>query len=219
MPEAGGHPQPGYPVVDPGAFDLLDEVGVGDRSRVIAVAPSASVAELVGLWEPLVYKEYVPGVRSHIDRPSLERLMAAYPRELVGCAAWPLALVISDDAVTGFLMRRVPGAFHLRLRMRDGWQTETVGQVQHLFNDDRLLSDRMIAVHDQWRLQFLRDTALAMQTMHRHGIAVGDLSPTNLLVSFMAQPSCFFIGCDTMRVGSSHRVCPGGGVRLGDPGG
>jgi hypothetical protein len=170
----------------------LNEIGVGGQGKVYdIVMPGAP-------W-PMVYKEYALAIRTQVDAGVLERLIAVATPGLHAWTAWPTALVTDQGQVTGFLMRRVPADYHLRVRAPDGQQSEVLGQVQHLLNDDAFLSYRLVAIHDRWRLEFLRDTAQRIGQLHASAIVIGDLSPMNLLSSFVAKPRCFFIDCDAMQ--------------------
>jgi hypothetical protein len=189
------------------ALGALSEIGSGGQGKVYAVPARAAALPGTRAHTRLVYKEYDPATRAALDLDVLED-MVGYAEALVPDGeslgdrlAWPLALVERGGQVTGFLMRRVPDEFHFRLRLPLRAEKIVLAQAQHLLNDDRFLSDRQLPVHDKWRVEFLRDTAGAMDDLHRRGIVVGDLSPMNLLATFLARPSCFFIDCDAMRLG------------------
>ena len=76
-----------------------------------------------------------------------------------------------------------------------------LGEFQHLLNDDGFLARRQIDLTDRRRYELLGGVvAQALSVFHQHGIAVGDLSPKNLL-SAAADPAprVYFIDCDAMR--------------------
>ncbi|GGK40794.1 hypothetical protein GCM10010124_37060 [Pilimelia terevasa] len=177
----------------------LEEIGSGGQGRVYAISPPPSVVAKIGARSPLVYKAYFDRVRPDIAGGVLDQLAAAATPEILACAAWPLAIVDDGAGVAGFVMPRAPDGYRIPIRLPSGDQMK-LGQVQHLLNDDTMLTRRNIAVHDRWRLEFLRDTARTMALLHRHAIVVGDLSPMNLLASFDAEPRCYFIDCDAMRI-------------------
>ncbi|HEY2762678.1 MAG TPA: hypothetical protein VGJ13_01465 [Pseudonocardiaceae bacterium] len=186
-----------------GSLGTLSELGSGGQGRVYEL--SGGAAALRTLPHPdLVYKEYDRSARAALDADVLDE-MAQYAAQLApgqeGLAdrlAWPLITVEREGVVSGFVMRRAPQQFVVRLQLPRG-EKLTLAEAQHLLNEKRFLADRQLPVHDRWRLQFLRDTADTLAQLHRSGITVGDLSPKNLLASFTTRPYCFFLDCDTMR--------------------
>lgn len=156
-------------------------------------------------YPDLLYKEYDQSARAGLDPDALDE-MAQYAPQLTsgrgglgGRLAWPLVTVERNGAVSGFLMRRAPQQFVVQLHLLNG-ATQKLAEAQLLLNDEQYLAARGLPVHDRWRLQFLRDTADTLAKLHRRGIAVGDLSPKNLLASFSTRPCCFFLDCDSMRM-------------------
>lgn len=169
------------------------EIGDGGQGKVYSVP-----YQLDG--SPVVYKEYRRDVLERVDVRVLERLVDTRLEQLRGCAAWPLALVEDQGRVTGFLMPEAPPDYRVQLRLLQGRMEARLAEVQHLLNDDQMLSSRATPIHDRWRLEFLRDTARTLTALHAAGIVVGDLSPRNLLFSFTTTPACYFIDCDAMQI-------------------
>ena len=176
------------------------EIGSGGQGTVYAVPRTINRS-----W-PVAYKAYNTATLATLDIGALEAMVGyldalpyAVGRDLCDRAAWPAAVVEEHTTVTGFLMRRIAGEFKPRMRWPAGYR-EALGQVQFLLNNDQYLAARELPVHDRFRLEFLRDTAETLELFHGLQIAVGDLSPNNLLFSLSSRPRCFFIDCDAMRV-------------------
>lgn len=128
----------------------------------------------------------------------LETLPFAEGMELLSLAAWPCRLVEEQGAVAGFVMPAIPDAFFLQMKKSSGMSREAA-EFQHLLNNESFLARRAITVSDRDRYELLREVARALSVFHRHGIAVGDLSPKNLLFTCGQAPGVYFIDCDAMR--------------------
>ncbi len=153
----------------------------------------------------LVYKEYKPQAIAGLDVSVLEAMPAyletlqfADGMELLAMSAWPCRLVEDAGNVLGFVMPAIPREFFLDLKKVSGVQSEA-GKWHLLLNGDSFLARRQIPLTDRHRYELLADAASALAVLHRHGIAVGDLSPNNLLFSLSPHPRVFFIDCDAMR--------------------
>lgn len=184
-----------------GALSKLESGGQGTVYELSGGTPALSALP----YSDLVYKEYDQSARVELDPDALDD-MARYAAQLTpgreglgDRLAWPLATVEQEGTVSGFLMRRAPQQFVVRLHLLNT-EKQKLAEAQLLLNDEQYLANRQLPVHDRWRLQFLRDTADTLAQLHRYGIAVGDLSPKNLLASFSTRPYCFFLDCDTMRM-------------------
>ena len=178
-------------------------IGSGGQGAVHALAQRPGV----------VYKEYSPAWVDSVNVTALKRFTRLVSdvtdpevKALLAVAAWPMAVVRDSGVVRGFLMPQVPRAYTARLELPSGPST-VLAQVQYLLNDEDYLAARGFVVHDRLRLELLRDTAAALAMLHRRGIAVGDISPNNLLFSTVSRPRCYFIDCDTMRL-DGHCVLP-----------
>lgn len=173
-----------------------------------------------------VYKEYLPRVVDDLDVDALrafvrytEELDAADRAALLERVAWPEAVVRRDGVVRGFLMRQVPREFRVDLTF-GGAASNELATAQFLLNPPGYLEKVGLAVSQRFRVEFLADTAEALALLHRLDIAVGDLSPNNLLFSQTTRPRCFFVDSDSMRLGE-HSVLPQGETpdwRVGDVG-
>ncbi|GAB3439668.1 protein kinase family protein [Actinophytocola sediminis] len=173
-----------------------------------------------------VYKEYLPRVVDDLDVTAL-RAFVRFAAELddddrgalLGRVAWPEVVVRRDGVVRGFLMRQVPPEFRTELRFA-GTRSEELATAQFLLNPQEYLDKVGLRVTERFQVEFLADTAAALALLHRLDIAVGDLSPNNLLFSLTTQPRCFFVDSDSMRLGE-HSVLPQGETpdwRVGDLG-
>jgi len=186
------------------SLGAISKLASGGQATIYKVSGGAPILRALPYTE-LVYKEYNRSERATLDPDMLDN-MAQYAAQLMSGPeglgdrlAWPLATVEREGALSGFLMRRAPQQFVIRLQLPSG-EKPTLAEAQLLLNDEQYLVDRQLPVHDRWRLQFLRDTADTLAQLHRSGIIVGDLSPKNLLASFTTRPCCFFLDCDTMRM-------------------
>lgn len=173
-----------------------------------------------------VYKEYLPRVVDDLDVDALRAFVRfaadlddADRGALFSRVAWPEAVVRRDGVVRGFLMRRVPPEYRTELRF-GGVASQELATAQFLLNPPEYLDKVGLRVTDRFRVEFLADTVDALTLLHRLDIAVGDLSPNNLLFSLTSQPRCFFVDSDSMRLGE-FSVLPQGETpdwRVGDLG-
>lgn len=173
-----------------------------------------------------VYKEYLPRVVDDLDVDAL-RAFVAFAAELADAdrdallsrVAWPEVVVRRDGVVRGFLMRQVPPRYRTELRFA-GTVSQELATAQFLLNPPKYLNKVGLRLTDRFRVEFLADTAATLALLHRLDIAVGDLSPNNLLFSLTDQPRCFFVDSDSMRLGE-FSVLPQGETpdwRVGDLG-
>lgn len=166
-----------------GALTLIDAGGT--QGAVFAVPQLRMQLAPHGL----VFKRYKPAASESLDvavlesMPSyLESLPFTEGMELLSLAAWPCRLVDQGGAVIGFVMPHIPDEFFMQMSKASGMSRERA-EFQHLLNPESFLARRQIKVTDRLRYELLRETARALAVFHRHGIAVGDLSPKNLLYS------------------------------------
>jgi serine/threonine protein kinase len=201
----------------------ITRIGVGGQG-VVHAAPALRMQYA----SALVYKEYKPQVISGLDVAVLESMPAYLETlqfsdgmELLSMSAWPCRLVEDGGAVRGFVMPAIPSEFFLDIKKASGIQRST-GEFQHLLNGESFLFRRQIPLTDRHRYELLADTARGLAVFHRHGIAVGDLSPKNLLFSLTPHTKVFFIDCDAMRFRGRSVVpqleTPGWEVRTANPG-
>ena len=203
-----------------GRADLVlgEQLGQGGQGTVYRVVRSGSGAVTVaavtfGSGET-VYKEYKAEVLPGLDASALAALVnflgTAEPggtdaRWLSDKTAWPSALVDDGGSVRGFLMGAVPDRFQFDYM---GLTSAHVGakrlaNLEYLLNDDAYVGSVGLSISDRDRVMLLIDLSWTLVRLHRMGIAVGDLSPKNLLFTTEPQPECFLIDCDAMRLGGA----------------
>jgi hypothetical protein len=191
--------------VNPVGHDTLvlgDRLGSGGQGTVHRVLNR----KINDRW-PVAYKEYNADARDAADIDALRAMVDLVPalsgstaEWLCTMAAWPAALVEREGRVSGFLMRTVPDEYYFDYRGFDGGVTRKLATVEFLLNDDAYTRSIGLFVDERERLRLLADLAVRLSRLHALGIAVGDMSPKNLLFTAGSGPGCFLIDCDTMRV-------------------
>ena len=154
----------------------------------------------------MVFKEYKSQFLGEMDVSVLElmieyfeSLQMASGMEMLSRSAWPCRLVEESGSVIGFVMPAVPSEFFLEMRKASG-VFKVAGEFQHLLNSQDFLARRRISLSDRDRYELLSQIAIALDLFRKHSIAVGDLSPKNMLFSIAPTPKVFFIDCDAMRI-------------------
>jgi hypothetical protein len=175
---------------------LGEQIGRGGQGTVFRVADGTSV-----------YKEYKAEVLPDLDAAVLAAMVnlrssadAADARWLAETTAWPSAVVEEAGSARGFLMRPVPDRFYFDYRGLTSTADRRLANFEYLLNDDAYVGGVGLAVSDRDRVALLHDLAGTLIRLHRMGIAVGDLSPKNLLFTTGPNPECFLIDCDAMRL-------------------
>ncbi|MET8948707.1 lipopolysaccharide kinase InaA family protein [Streptomyces sp. NPDC004542] len=164
--------------------------------------------------QSLVYKEYLPDVPYDgdvlYDMVCFRQLLDPAGRAFLDDRlTWPMVLVYRDatptdprpsrnprTALTGFLMRRVGPEHELHSPVLNGVKQQAM---EFLLNDDSYSARIGLPVDDARRLELLLDLARTVERLHGHGVAVGDLSPKNVLFTLRGQARCLLIDCDSMR--------------------
>ncbi|MGW0036372.1 hypothetical protein [Gordonia sp. NPDC003376] len=156
----------------------------------------------------MVYKEYKPGVVGGLNRSALaampdflERLGHSEASRLVEFAAWPCALVTHAGSVTGFVMPAIPAKFFMTINLVSG-PKRVAAEIQHIMNPRQVDANRGLKITDRQRIEVLKEVAAALAKLHARSVAVGDISPKNLLFSLSTSVSVYFIDTDAMRVAS-----------------
>jgi serine/threonine protein kinase len=156
---------------------------------------------------PVAYKEYNAAAQDLVDIDALTAMVELIPalsgstaEWLCTMAAWPAALVERQGRISGFLMRTAPDEYYFDYRGFDGAVTRKLATAEFLLNSDSYTCSIGLYVNERERLRLLADLAAKLSRLHTLGIAVGDMSPKNLLFTSGSGPSCFLIDCDTMRI-------------------
>jgi uncharacterized RDD family membrane protein YckC len=155
----------------------------------------------------VAYKEYHADWRPQVDFGALQSMIdflsARSPEEgstLVSHVTWPVRVVADKGVPIGFLMPEVPDEFHVWLRLPSGGRARPLAQFQYLLNPPDIMARRGILLSDRQRYLLLADMARTLDLFERSQIAVGDLSPKNLLFSLAPTPRCFFVDADALRL-------------------
>lgn len=183
-------------------------LGRGGQGAVYPVANRKINEAVNGGWE-VVYKEYNAATLALLDADALRgmvdllgRLDADDARWLCDKTAWPVAVVEQAGQVRGFLMRAVPDRFRFSMRSLAGTTSSktVLTNLEFLLNDEAYIAGIGLAVSPRDRLELLADLAATLDRLHRMGIAVGDMSPRNLLFRTGKDAGFFLIDCDAMRL-------------------
>ncbi len=190
-----------------GGLDLGRRLGQGGQGAVHEVT-NRRINQTGAAWS-VVYKEYNAAMLPQADTGALGSLVALLDtldgtqgRWLCEKAAWPAAVVEESGRARGFLMRAVPDRFrfHVPGLTAKSSGKERLATVEFLLNDDAYVAGIGLKVSDKDRVLLLADLADILTRLHTSGIAIGDLSPKNLLFTLDKQPECFLIDCDAMRL-------------------
>ncbi|MEV7026350.1 hypothetical protein [Kitasatospora sp. NPDC093558] len=196
------------PAVERASLLLGPRLGQGGQGTVHRVLNKRINEADGGGWD-VVYKEYGADVLPSLDGRALAamvgllgELSGAEARWLCEKTAWPAALVEDRGRTTGFLMRAAPERFLFDFRSLSGTApaAKRLANLEFLLNDDGYVAGVGLVVSDRDRLLLLADLAATLTRLHRIGIAVGDLSPKNLLFTTTGRPECFLIDSDAMRL-------------------
>ncbi|MFQ6198643.1 DUF4189 domain-containing protein [Streptomyces sp. NPDC000405] len=194
--------------IDHGSLDLGQPLGQGGQGTVYPVNNKRINQSDGGGWD-VVYKEYDTAVLPGLEGSALQALVDLLGeldepegRWLCEKTAWPAVVVQRQACTSGFLMRAAPDRFHFEFRTLSGSTAgiRRLANLEYLLNDDSYVAGVGLVISDRDRLLLLADLATTLAQLHRIGIAVGDLSPKNLLFTTDPKPECFLIDCDAMRL-------------------
>lgn len=135
--------------------------------------------------------------------------MIAWARELPAperarlheAMAWPLAILTRAGEPVGIAMQDLRPRFEVPFVMPSGRRTRVLLSLEHLLGADDYLQLRGLDVRltTRLRVHVAERVAAALALAHRHGIAVCDISPANVLVAFSPSGSdVCLIDCDSM---------------------
>ncbi len=135
---------------------------------------------------------------------------------LTALAAWPLAVVDAGGRPVGIAMRDVSDRFAVPFLVPSGRRQHVLLALEHLLGSDSFLRQRGldVALDTPLRALVAARISASLAFLHQHGIAVGDLAPSNLLLGFgSGDVRVCFIDCDSM-VFRGRRALPA--VETGD---
>jgi hypothetical protein len=160
---------------------------------------------------PLAFKEYLPWIRPTVHWPVLGRLVSLYGNAdeatqawINEHTAWPTTIVTDSGQPCGYLMRLAPAGSVLP--SREGPSVPLA--IEFLLNPQPYL--RLIGLRFglRYALGVLRSLAEILDRLHGLGVAVGDLSPKNLLVGSPPDARCFLLDCDSVRLSGASAIPP-----------
>ena len=190
------------PRVDLANLQCATSLGSGGQGRVTAVEGIL----INGQW-PAALKEYSRHVVSSVNVAALEEI-AGLPGVISQTdsdwlhenSAWPAILVESAQGICGFLMRRVPPEYYFDYHTQTRAMRQKPANMEYLLNNDQYISRSGLSVSDRDRIALLKNLAIVLSRLHSLGVAVGDVSPKNLLFRLIPTAACFLIDCDAMHV-------------------
>jgi hypothetical protein len=176
--------------------EQLGEGGQGTVTRVLSA-------------DGLVYKEYLRHVGTPIT-PTLTELVEfgqalspADRQSLFGQSAWPLARVVHEGAVIGFLMHEAPAEFTGPI----GGKQRLV-ELQYLLYKPNHTWDELHQPDGAGRIEIAAAAVRLIDFLHRHGLVLGDISFRNLLWSPSQPYRVFMLDCDGVRRHGGEPVLP-----------
>lgn len=187
--------------VEEETLQLGEELGRGGQGEVVRVA---------SLGPALVFKRYTvknadaAALKNLVELPTILTLSE---RELLHRqTAWPLARVMRQGQLSGFLMRRIPDTFAA---------ANTTGsvkerQLQYLLYQRRPVWGDIVPdkVSIEARLHIAYESARLIHLLHDKSLIVGDISMSNILWAPGEPPAIFLIDCDGIRVRGTRAVLP-----------
>lgn len=203
-----------------GAASLLGDGGQGKVYQTSIKLSQPSIS--------LVYKKYKDINQMGFDANVLKAMIAflhnldlKQTTELLSICSWPIGLVLDDrsNKPCGFLMPKIPSNFYqLTTNTVAGTKPGNLSEFQYLLNDATIIRKRYsLTLTDADRYLLLHQAAEGLNKLHNYGIAVGDISPKNLLFCLSPSHAIFFLDADAMRFRLSSALIqcetPGWGVR------
>lgn len=154
------------------------------------------------------FKEYHPTFALKVDHSFLLQLIGLpdrLPREeaawVLAHTAWPRAAVMNRGSVRGVLMKRAPERFSFDANNLVRGTTRRQFSLEFLLNSDSYTAALGLHVDVTQRIRLLLNLAKTLELLHSAGVAVGDLSPKNILVTNDSARECFLIDCDSFSIG------------------
>lgn len=155
---------------------------------------------------PFLYKEYNKRILPRIDLSVLdsmvryiEQLSIPDSSSLLSICSWPLAIVLEDysNQPIGFLMQAAPDCFK---NSNFSKKVKDYKGFQQLFREDSLyeLDTGCARLLYAERELVISRVALSLAELHKRNIAVGDISPNNILVAMFPDYIVYLIDTDSM---------------------
>lgn len=158
-----------------------------------------TVYELRAPFPGLIFKRYHGkdanggSLKRLVDLP--HTLAAEHRRSLEDKTAWPLARVTDGDAVSGFVMRKIPDRFYGRTFAGKSKARE----LQYLIFEPRPMWGSIKPPDIAGRLSLAREIANLIRLLHDNLLVLGDISMSNLLWVYDSAAAIFLIDCDGIR--------------------
>lgn len=188
--------------IEESTLQLGEELGRGGQGVVLRVAGTHGA--------PLVFKRYTmagadPGaLRTLVGLPAT--LQPAERERLLRTTSWPLACVMKNGQLSGFLMQAIPGRFF------GPTSTEVMKerQLQYLLFDRKPLWGHLVDenVAAETRIEVASQFAKLMLVLHMRSLVFGDVSMMNILWAAGDEGSIFLIDCDGIRKLGARPVLP-----------
>lgn len=161
-----------------GSIRLGRKMGVGGEGAVFEVENRDDLAAKI-------YHEPPPKEKS-------EKLLALTEiggMRLRDVSAWPLDVVYSGlgDPVTGFVMKRIPGAEEL-----------------HVLHSPKSRLQKFPDATWSFLIHTAADLARPVNEIHDHGLVIGDLNPKNVVVTKKA--TALFLDCDSFQLSKGEKI-------------
>jgi hypothetical protein len=178
--------------VEEDSLQLGDELGSGGQGRVLRV---------LGQPEPLVFKQYkITGadpaaLRNLVELPLT--LREAELEHLLRVTSWPLARVMRQGQVRGFLMQAIPDHFF----GPNAAGTLKLRELQFLLYPPKPMWGDIIPadLSAQTRVEVATEFTRLMRLLHDRALVFGDVSMTNVLWAAGSPAQIFVIDCDGIR--------------------
>jgi hypothetical protein len=188
----------------------LDLLARGNQAKLYR-APGATVPGIAG---PLVYKEYLPGVRRERlgIRNSLSGLIrlrddvSAQHRAIIDRrSAWPRAIVLEGTETLGLLMTELAPHYFTDITYGTGRRDHLPrDSALYLQTDDQLQKVGLPPLTEEGRMWLMARTLSFMNLLHGLGIIVGDFSSNNVVFGIdhadQSRNQPIFVDVDSFRM-------------------
>ena len=187
--------------VEEHTLQIGPELGIGGQGRVLRI---------LGRSAPVVFKQYiVPGADHSALKTLVELPASLQPAErerLLRLSAWPLARVMRQGQLSGFVMQEIPGHFFAA----NSLGTIKARELQYLLYQRKPAWGDIVPeeVGVAARLAVATECAKLINLLHSRSLVLGDVSMNNVLWAPGDPASVFLIDCDGIRRLGSRPVLP-----------